>query len=237
MRILVTRAAEDAAALATRLEALGHTPVIAPLLEVAYLPEALDLGNAKGLIVTSRYALEALAREPAALAAACRRTIYCVGESTGQRARELGAPDVVAGPGTASRLIGMIRSQGVKADGPLLYLSAKEVAVDIAGELRLAGLDVRRQTVYRMVAVRTFKPAVARDLADGRIEAVILMSQRTARIYVELMSSAGLGVAARRVHHLCLSPSVAAALAPLGGTLVAVAAHPTLDDLLTLIPG
>ena len=57
MRLLVTRPAADAQALAAELEARGHSVICAPVIEIVIKPEAApDLTNVKGLAFTSAMA-------------------------------------------------------------------------------------------------------------------------------------------------------------------------------------
>ena len=54
MRLLVTRPVADAQALADKLEAVGHSVICAPVIEIVTKPDAApELTNVKGLAFTS----------------------------------------------------------------------------------------------------------------------------------------------------------------------------------------
>jgi uroporphyrinogen-III synthase len=70
-------------------------------------------------------------------------------------------------------------------------------------------------------------------LRSGRLDAVLLYSPRSAKIWRGLVEAAGLAAAASAVRHLCLSRNVAAAL-PEGWT-TAVSASPDEAAILELL--
>ena len=75
--------------------------------------------------------------------------------------------------------------------GLLLHLAGDTLAGDLGGELELHGFRVLQPVVYRMRAATALADETVEQLAMGEIEGVILMSPRTATIYVSLMRSTG----------------------------------------------
>ena len=63
MRVLVTRPEDDARETAVRLKALGHEPILAPLISIRFIdgPD-IDLAGVQALIATSSNGVRALAR-------------------------------------------------------------------------------------------------------------------------------------------------------------------------------
>ncbi len=235
MRVLVTRPRSDAGDLVARLAALGCEAVTDPLLEIALVPPQADaLAGATALVVTSRNALRALAASPA-LDAARRLPLFVVGPGTEAEARRMGFADLSTGAGTARDLVPLVAAPGRRGSGPVAYLAGDTLAFDLAPALAAAGCPVRQITVYRSVTAAGLDPATADLLARGGIDAVLLMSPRTAGVYAALVAAAGLAPAVRDLDHCCMSPRVAAALAPLGLHEVVVAERPTTEDLLALL--
>ena len=236
VRFLLTRPAEDSAALAERLKAKGHEALIEPMLRPEVMTGPIDVAGCGGIVVTSRHGLEAIARQPAALAKARAVPVYCVGAATAALARELGLPLVVEGPGTAAGLVDHLLA-AEQDRGPLIHVSGTDVTVDIAARLVHAGRPARRVVAYRMTAAEQLSDAARRGLEDGSIEGVILMSPRTTRAYVALVRGAGLAAKVAGLRYVCLSEAVARPLAAIGATRVAVAAHPNQGALLALVCG
>lgn len=71
-------------------------------------------------------------------------------------------------------------------------------------------------------------------LKDGRIDAVILMSPRTARVFMELLVKHEVAEAGKGLICYCLSEAIAEELTPLG-VEVRVAATPREEDVLALL--
>lgn len=235
MRVLVTRPQEDAGSLMEQIEAMGHQVVTAPLLEIIPdPPRHVDLTGVQAVAATSRNALRAIAGchwLPPVL----QLPMLAVGAATAEAARSLGFRRVVVGPGDARGLALIARDVLRPAAGVLLHLSGSEIAFDLAAALQPEGYATRRVIVYR-TAERTELPSqVADRLRHGEIDAVLLMSPRTAEVYARLVISAGLAEAARRPAHLCLSERIAARLAALAPDLVKVSAQPTTEEMLALV--
>jgi uroporphyrinogen-III synthase len=235
MRVLVTRPEPDAVKLRGILEARGHRALVAPLLTVDYdPPDPEELEGVTALIVTSRNALRALAGS-AAMEAARHLTVYTVGGATAEAARSMGFARVVKGPGTAAALGPLIASLVDPAEEVLLHLAGDRLAHDLVGELRHTGLNVAERTVYRTRAAEGL-PADVRDaIAGGHVDAVMLMSPQTAAIWAQLVRRQGLTARAGRMLHVCLSEAVAARLQSLAGVPLAIAAAPTLEEMLALV--
>ena len=91
MRVLITRPREDAEPFARALTAIGHEPVIEPLLEIVCPPgPALDLIGVQALLLTSANGARAAAqrtRERGIIAVA-------VGPATAMAARDAGFTNV-----------------------------------------------------------------------------------------------------------------------------------------------
>jgi uroporphyrinogen-III synthase len=209
--------------------------VVEPLLRPVYLGVPIELGDARSLVVTSRHALEALARQPSVLAAARALSVEAVGPATAAQAHALGLLRVRTGPGTAEALAGRIIADGATDASPYLHLSGEDVAMDLVGRLAAAGIEARRLIVYRMVAADRLTDAARIAIESGGLGAVVLMSPRTARIYARLVDAAGLRDFVRPIRHACLSAAVAGALDPLGRVDIRISPRPSLDGLLTLL--
>jgi uroporphyrinogen-III synthase len=235
MHVLITRPKADAETLRSRIEELGCSTTLAPL--VAIVPNAIPLSAIEGataLIATSRNALKALAGSPA-LGLAKSLPLYVVGPGTAATAREMGFTDVVEGAGTAADLATMLSAQD-RSDGcTFAYLRGDVLAFDLEAALKRAEVNVVSVAAYRSVAEETLSPNVAAALARGEIDAVTLMSPRTAERWARLaggiITSAG-----RPIAHLCLSEAVAKSLlSRFGADNVLIAAHPKLEEMLALV--
>jgi len=115
--------------------------------------------------------------------------------------------------GDVNGLAAFIRGELTPEAGPILYLSGAETAGDLAAQLTEAGFDCHRVVLYDAAPATTL--GAAEDaLRAGRLDAVLLYSPRSAKIWRGLVEAAGLAPQAARLRHLCLSRNVAAALPP-----------------------
>lgn len=236
MKLLLTRpeAGPDADPLQAALLAAGHDVLSAPLLRVEPTGALPSFEGVAGLVVTSRNALKAVADTP--ISEAVRDLpLFAVGPGTGALACELGFRRVTEGPGTGRELADIIRGAVPPGGGALVHLAGETLAFDLKGALAPDGITVRVDTVYRTLPAEALPSGAAEALRAGTLDGVLLMSPRTAMVYVRLIEAAGLTAEAARLLHFCISDAVARQLAPLGAVRVAVARAPNSQEMLALV--
>jgi len=234
MRLLVTRPEQDAAPFTDELRALGHEPVLQPLIELRALDfDAAELENTDALIITSGNSLRAL-DHAGAIARLARFPVYCVGDATARRARHSGLQKPVAVEDTGERLAATIVASATPGTR-FVHVAGEHLAFDIVGELTRHGMPSRSLAVYAMEAVESFKPEVAEMIERGTLDGVTLLSPRTAEIYVSLCHTHGLAEYAKKLRYFCLSEGVAQRLSSLSADHVYVSERPNRKALLDLV--
>lgn len=218
-RIVVTRARDQAAAFAERLEEEGaeviQFPTIAPvpLEDYAALDAALDrLRDYGWIIFTSAMGVRALWKRL---------------RQKGRDARAFGGVQVCAiGPGTAAALEqrGVIpdlipaefRAEGIAdAFGPTLagvrfLLPRAAVARDyLPTELRRRGAVIDVLPAYRTERTAGDAGTIKRLLQEGRIDAITFTSSSTVANFCELLQSEDLAALLRRTTIACIGPITA----------------------------
>jgi uroporphyrinogen-III synthase len=233
MHLLLTRPdTGEPDALHVALADAGHRITSAPLLTVTPTGAKPSLDGAKGLIVTSRNALKAVAPfSEGALAL----PLYAVGPGTAALAGSLGFHNVIEGAGTGRELAALIAATVDPAAGTLVHLAGDTLAYDLKGALEAKEFTVRTEVVYRSAPASAFAPEVADTLRWGSLDGVVLMSPRTARVYGKLVADAALNTQAAGLGYFCLSEAVARELAVLGSVRTAVARLPNSQEMLALI--
>lgn len=229
MRIWITRAQPEAEATAERLRALGHEPLVAPVLEVrAARGEAPDLAGMGALAFTSRNGVRAFA----ALSPERGLPVFAIGEATAAAAREAGFDRVESAGGDAAALAGLIAGRRGSFDGEVLYAAPEEPAADLAPALAARGVPARALAVYRTVEIDP-PPAATQALAEGGLDAVLVHSAKAAR---RLAQSAELRAAAPGLAVYAISEAALGPLQALGFREALAAPHPDETSLLGLPP-
>jgi len=186
MRLLVTRPAADGQALAAELEARGHSVICAPVIYIAMKPDAApDLTDVKGLAFTSANGV--LAFQPFA-APARHLPAYGVGPQTAAALSAAGFLNVHIAGGDVTSLAQTITDDCPK--GPVLHISGRDQAGDLAATLKAAGCEARRAVLYEARAATELPPAALTALRDKALDGVILYSKRSAEIFYRLASTA-----------------------------------------------
>ncbi len=225
MRVLLTRPAEDSARTAARLASLGHEAVIAPVMRIVPV-EVGPMPVADALVLTSARAVPAVAQWPKDV------PCFCVGARTAQAARDAGFSRVVAAGGDGAALIALLTAE-VPQGARLVHASGADQAQDYGALLRAAGFVYEAVLAYRAEATEAFPPEALTALRDGRVEAVLHYSPRSARLLFALARLQGAPV--QDLAHLCLSPAVAEAAQAEGARQVRIAPRADEDALFALL--
>jgi uroporphyrinogen III methyltransferase/synthase len=206
LRVIVTRPAEQARALAERIDALGHEPVVCPLLEVEPVgPAEVDSGGYDWLVVTSPRA----ARELAGRRRGDLPRVAAIGPGTAAALRGHGIePDLVSEVSTQEGLVAAMP----QPPGRVLFAGAEGARPYLAEAL---GADT--VVLYR---TRELRPA----LPEGDV--VVLASASAARAF------AGLGLA---IPAVSIGPETSREARAHGVEVVAEAEPHDLDGLVAAI--
>jgi uroporphyrinogen-III synthase len=213
MKVWVTRAEPGASRTAQRLRALGHEPLVAPVLAVRALPAVIDLSDIGALAFTSANGVRAFA----ALTRDRGLPAFCVGDATAHAAREAGFTAVASADGDVAALAEVIAQAGQGIAGTVLFAGAAEPAGDLVGALTRQGIKARAAAVYETELTGAGAPDGAR--------AVLIHSPRAAAAIARLP--------VMDLTAYCISP---AAAAPLAGRMpTAAAPEPNDASLLALL--
>ena len=159
LSVLVTRAREQAADLASELRSVGAAPVFEPMIELVANPDpeieqrivavTKSLDQYQSIVFTSSNAvrffaraLESKAGQPGALAAGTRT--FCVGVRTAEAALGAGFPVhvVASGRSDAEALLGQLLQALPAGSGRVLIPGSQIARTTIADGLRAAGIEV-----------------------------------------------------------------------------------------------
>ena len=212
MRLLITRPQPGADATAAAVSALGHQPVVQPLLATEAVAWAIPDALPDAVLLTSAASVRHAGDAAAALMGL---PAHAVGGATAAAARAAGWCDVREGPGTVQALLDGL------APCRLLHLAG----ADRTDAQPPAGVAVDVATVYRAV----LQPLAALPAVDG----VLLYSARTARHFAAEWDR--LGGARGAVQLYAISPAALAA-AGTGWAMAAAAPQPTEAALLAMLP-
>jgi uroporphyrinogen-III synthase len=234
MRLLVTRPAPDAGDTATRLRALGHEPVVAPLLRIVFTPPPANIPEPAAIVVTSRNGVRALATWPQAQHWG-RKPVFGTGRATVAEAERAGFVDVRSGNGDSGDLANFFMEHVDRALRPILYPAARDRAGALSSGLRANGFDLVTIEAYRAEAASGLDEAIVSALRSHAIDGVLLYSRRTADVFAALLDHYGLWPDVADVPLFALSPRVVEPLLEFSAATF-VAKHPNEDSLFALLP-
>ncbi len=243
-RVLVTRPARQAEALAEALRARGLTPVSVPTVEIAAEPDETLAGALEGLadfdwvIVTSVNAVATLAPR---LAHERRRgtrgrpRVAAVGPATAAALHEAGiAPDHLPARFLSVEIAGGL---GELAGRRVLLAQADAATDELRDALLARGADVTAAVAYRTLEAPPASRAPLRAALREGVELLTFASPSAVRGLVQLLAAAaddptdaGLA-AARRTPAACIGPVTAEEAARLRFTVAVVAQRHTAPDL------
>ncbi len=229
--ILITRPEPGATETAARVAALGHRPILAPLLVVQSRNVPLPTPDrVQAILVTSGNAIPSLHDSHR------RVPLLAVGEATAARARAAGFTRVRSADGDASGLAALVANCCDPGGDPLLLVSGRGQGQGLASALRDRRFRVVRRTVYAAVAAGSLPDHAREAIGNGTVQTVLLFSAETARQCVRLLREARLRDAVRAIEALAISQPTAMALRALPWRRIRVADRPNQDALLAMLP-
>lgn len=218
MRVWITRTQPGAGRTAARLQAVGLSSLLSPVLEVRSRPASPDLAGFEGLVFTSPNAVERFS----SLNRTRSLPAFAVGHATAEALTLHGFDYVITGGGDVEALSRLIVE---RRPGRLLHLAALEQARDLAELCAPAGVEIEVLPIYETVVVSPDAALAADDLI-----AVTVHSARAARAVVDQAASRLHGL-----HVVALSPACAAPFRPLRVKSLAVAPFPEDASLVRLV--
>ncbi len=232
MRVLITRPEPDGSVLAGEIAALGHDPLLAPLMQVEFDDHAAcDLAGVQAIAFTSANGVRAFCRQSRDR----RLPVFAVGAATAQEAAKEGFPEASTADGDVETLAALIQSSLDPQNGAIFHPSGAHVAGDLAGRLSTAGFAVRSQKMYTAVE-RADLPAPVRDAFERqRLDVALFFSPRTASIFAKLVAKSNDQSSLRPVVALCMSQNVATAIKSLPFAEVHVSSAPTKEAVLAAL--
>lgn len=231
--VLVTRHLPEAEETASSLRRMGFEPFVSPVRQVEALNPLPVTGSFDGSIVTSRNALHDGVRLPEDF---LRLPVFCVGARSAAMARKAGFGTVFAGGGDAEALVKTIRGS-VPAGARLLYLAGEPRRATIETELARLGFHLETRVTYRMACADSLAGQAVTALRTGEIAAALHFSTESSRDFLVLAARAGVLEEAFRLHHVCLSATVAETFRSVGITeeRLSIPAKPDQASLLALL--
>jgi len=222
MRVLLTRAGDDAMRSARFLARLGIASVVAPVIETRDGAEPPPTGAFDALIVTSAKAASRLERLDAKLRAL---PIFAVGPRTARALGSQGLTHVHTSAGDAQALIRDI-PRILPPPARLLHVAGRDRKSEPAQSLREQGYEVSLWTAYVAEAVAELPEPARHALIEDVVDAALHYSPRSAKLTLELVERADLQASFTRLRHVAISSDVAAILRDAGCGKVDVASEP-----------
>ena len=220
MRIWVTRALPQATATAARLVAIGHGPVVAPVIETRPASLTLeDLADAGALAVTSQAGVAAIAAFAHRLSAL---PVFAVGDATAMAARQAGFEQVYSASGRVDDLAALILAHPVL--GTILHASVPLPAGDLVGDLVRAGQPARRLVAYETV------PTAIVAMPD-QVDAIMIHSGQAAKAVAAMI----LPYQTATLHLYGLSSDAVLPLAAFNFAKIAIARFANEESILSLL--
>lgn len=233
-QVLITRPRAAARVWRTNLALRGIGSLIEPLLHYQAVPNSLPAKDYQAVLFTSAAGVHYLPY--AALPAGWPDwPCYCVGQATARAARQRGWRLAMAHGLNAADLAAWVIKSTTPAHSALLWPCGVHHQPEPQASLGQQGFTLQPWVVYEALASTALSANVQLALRQRRLRAVLLTSERSARLFTDLLRQAGLPESCRAMTALCLSPAVATAAAELPWQEVLSAPTPQEDALLSVL--
>ena len=238
--ILCLRPEPDCTADVTELNRLGLDALPLPMLTIRYsdrpdeqLRRADRADVYQGVVITSKQASRYLSAQAATLPQLARLPVWCIGEGSAEALRQNGFRLAYTGSGSARDLAAAISQQASSGDGPFLWLSGRDIHVDIGACLAPSQIAVDRLIIYQADAATPPRTAVLDCLTSGGPVAAMVFSARTLNLFDSWLDDKVPHASKQQITILAASTALAEQ-ARLAGFTVRQAARPDRQAVLQL---
>ena len=228
MHFLLTRPQQDNRRLRQALVALGHRVDCAPVITITYYDrKPIDITPFQAMLFTSANGVRAFALNSSVRNIPC----FAVGPATAREAADCGFQTIFTAGGNVDRLAGLVQESLDPATGPLLHISGRDIAGDLAALLGQAGFSLSREQLYQAEKTPRLPREILDLMAAGSISHIPLYSPRSAGIFGGLVRDAGQENCLKQITAVCLSPAVANMVKSLPWREILTAKYPNQTSL------
>lgn len=201
VRVLVTRATDQAATFTARLGEEGALVTSLPLVEMgppqdsSPLDAALvDLERFDAVVFASENAVRftvqrALSKGWMESLASARPEIACVGEATAEAARRAGLEVACVGTGGGVELVAEIEKRGTCAGRRFLSPRSEQGGDEAVDALRARGAQVEVVVAYRNLRPQVDAPSLCSRVTGGELDVLTFASPSAARHFASLLDA------------------------------------------------
>ncbi len=233
--ILITRPQASSETLAAELKRHGYECVIEPLLTIIPDIALRPAGNHQAVLVTSGNALDALGKSNIDISALLDLPCFCVGPRTAVKAAALGFRTTYAASGDGAVLAQLVAQKLPHKNRPLLHIAGNDVDSKAYDQLRIMAFTVVAWPVYAAIAAAKLTPQAIARLEEGKLDAVLVFSARTAVTLKSLLRQHGLEACCERLIAIGLSEAVTDVLKSLPWRKLIAAPVPTEDAAISCL--
>lgn len=226
----VTRPSLDAPKQAGILQDNGYNTECFGLLDIEIYEKEVDTTDCQAVVFTSANGVRAYVQNGGDI----NLPAFAVGDATMVQAEEYGFKNVISANGDINDLSDVIKENLNPADGMLYHCAGSVIAKDLGALLDGFCYQVKRVPLYDAVPCVHLTSTLCTHIENGGIQGVLLMSPRTADIFVHLVHIHGLDKYVQSMVIFSLSDAVASKVSDLGADVV-VAKTPTTDSLVQKI--
>lgn len=230
--IVITKTEEDSAAYNEAVMAAGFTSLLEPILNVEYLDADFDdVTSDVPLVFTSSYGVRAFAQK-------CENRgnpVYTVGRSTAETARILGFSSIECAAGNADDLIELLLQRQTTGLTSPIYVRADEISKDLRVVLAKNSMNMSEIIAYKTIPAENLSLNLLKSIDRSEIYAVMLFSNKGARIFGELIEQYGRTFRMKGIKALCISDSVVESVSVLPFQQAIVAGTPDRHGMMELL--
>lgn len=218
MKVLITRPKHDAEGLEARLQSAGIDTVRAPMMEIVQqeisaemrqrMLTAKDEGAGYLLFTSANGVRSCVAQCLSLVALPC----FCVGAQTAQAASVAGFGQVMQAQGDVESLVALVLSSLAPEDGTLFHLRGHDHRGNLLEKLLEKQYSAHAVCAYNAKQTEELPLTVVRQICNDQVDAVLLYSPRTAKLFEAALRRANIVDACARMSVYALSRAVKDAL-------------------------
>jgi uroporphyrinogen-III synthase len=204
-KVVITKSQGESEDLSQAVRTAGFEPLYEPMLGIEYVEDAWPPASGSNpLIFSSSHGVHSYAGQTEVRT----NPVYTVGQSTAETARILGFLDIRAIAPNVETLAKMLSSLTEKELISAFYIRAEDISQDLRQILLENGVRIAEFIGYKAHPVEKLSLNLLKSLDNREINAVMLFSNRGARVFAEMIEQYDRSVRLKTTKALCISEAV-----------------------------
>jgi len=203
---LITRPKNQAKYIGQIINKAGHEFLIDSMIDIKVNKPnyKLDFNKFSHFVITSSNACEYIKK----INLNKNKIFFAVGDVSAQKLKNIGFNNVIYAQNSVVSLRNLMLKKLNKKTDKILYFCADVISYDLENYFRKVNVDFHSIIAYKTFVASSLKVETIKNIQSGKVDKILIYSQRTAEIFYNLLQYHNIVDAAINIEIICISKNI-----------------------------